>query len=244
VKLFDQIFVRLCSVVGVLGLTSCFTRPPLVAGYCTGDAASELASRLAVQPQPSVLFIGNSYSFGVPAAFKKLAAAHGKTLRIGHSTYGGWSLAQHAAHPFTLQKISEGKWDIIVIQEQSEIPAKPALLRNPAMFPPLQILVKAAREHGAIPILYQTWGRRDGDPKRRKDSFQAMTRRLRQGYEAAAKNAGGLVIVAAGDAWLREIEAGRGQQLFCADGSHPTAQGNELTAKCFYQVLFPNGRAY
>jgi lysophospholipase L1-like esterase len=65
-----------------------------------------------------------------------------------------------------------------------------------------------------------------------------MNARLRDGYQAAAKDAGDLVVVPVGDAWEREISAGRGSGLFMADGSHPTPRGNELIAATFFAAFF------
>lgn len=231
-------FVKLSCILGLFGLSSCSNQAPLPPGPHHGDPQRELALRIRRTPEPAVLFVGNSYSFGVPGEFKKIAAAHGKNLRIGHSTYGGWSLEDHAENPATLKKIREGRWDVIVFQEHSEIPALPPRKRAATMFPPLKKLVTEARRHGSIPVLYQTWGRRDGDKKRSHDNFHAMTRRLRTGYHTAASQAGGLVVVPVGDAWEREFSAGRGAELFMEDGSHPSPKANVLTAGVFYETLF------
>ena len=64
-----------------------------------------------------------------------------------------------------------------------------------------------------------------------------MNARVREGCRAASAATGGIVIVPAGDAWQREISAGRGRRLFQPDGSHPTAAGNRLTAETFYRTL-------
>jgi hypothetical protein len=202
------------------------------------DPQRELAARVRGQPELAVLFVGNSYSFGVPKAFSKLAAEQHRKVRVGHATYGGWTLQQHAKNEATLRKIRDGKWDLVVIQEQSEIPALPARKCAAAMFPPLRQIVTEVRQQGAIPLLYQTWGRRDGNPKVRHDDFRAMTARLRVGYQAAAANAGGLVVVPVGDAWEREVTAGRSRELFMEDGSHPTPLGNRLTAGVFFKTFF------
>lgn len=224
--------------LGLLALASCALQKTLPRGPAGDHPASELEERVRSKPQPAVLFVGNSYSFGVPGEFSKLAAARGKSVRVGHSTSGGWSLAWHAADEGTLRKIRDGHWDIVVFQEHSEIPALPPRRRNVAMFPPLRLLVTEARTHGAVAVLYQTWGRREGDPHVRHDDFHAMTARLREGYQAAAKNAGKLVVVPVGDAWEREFLAGRGSRLFIADGSHPSSWGNRFTAEVFYQTFF------
>lgn len=230
--------MKLACILGFFGLGSCATQPTLEQGPGGDRPESELRARLLAHPEPAVLFIGNSYSFGVPKAFGKVAAEHGKSLRIGHSTFGGWSLARHAANEPTLRKIRDGQWDVVVIQEQSEIPAMSPRRRAELMFPPLRKLVTEVRAHGAVPVLYQTWGRRDGDKSRRHDDFQAMNARLREGYQEASRNAGNLVVVPVGDAWQREVDVGNLTRLFIEDGSHPSGYGNEVTARIFYQTFF------
>ena len=229
-----SILVNFACLLSFFGISACATRAPQPAS----PGRAELSARIRAKPDLAVLFVGNSYSFGVPKAFSKCAAGQGRKVRVGHATYGGWTLRKHAGNEATLRKIRDGRWDIIAIQEQSEIPAMAAGKRAAAMFPPLRQLVQEARQQDAVPVLYQTWGRRDGDPKRRNDDFHAMTARLRAGYQAAAANAGGLVVIPVGDAWEREISAGRGGGLFMEDGSHPTPRGDELTAETFFAAFF------
>jgi len=233
--------VKLSAILAFFGITSCANRPPLPTAHPSPE--KELRERIISTSVPAILFVGNSYSFGVPKAFSKQAAAIGKNVRVGHSTYGGWTLARHAEHEPTLRKIREGRWDVVVLQEQSQIPAFSHEKRAAKMFPPLRRLVIEARNAGAIPVLYQTWGRRDGDEKTKDDHFDAMTERLRDGYRAAARDAGGLVVVRAGDAWQKEFRAGRESELFQKDGSHPSPYGNDLTASVFIRTFFPDGDA-
>lgn len=196
-------------------------------------------SKPASEPQPaSILFIGNSYSFDVPEELRTTAAREGLKLRIKQVTNGGWTLKQHAENDGTLQAIREGGWDFVVIQEQSRIPSQP-LKRAHAMFPHVRKLADEVRKAGAKPVLYQTWGRRDGDELLHgKDNFHAMNRRLREGYHHAARITGGLTVVPVGDAWEKEVDAGRGAELYQKDGSHPSARGNRLAARVFYETLF------
>ena len=235
-KTITRLLVKFSWICGLLGATACSNQVPLRPP--NRDPRGELAERVRVTPELAVLFVGNSYSFGVPRAFSRSAAAGGKNVRVGHSTFGGWTLARHAASEATLRKIRNGRWDVVVLQEQSEIPALPARKRAAAMFPPLRQLVTEVRQHGAIPLLYQTWGRREGDKNIPHDDFHAMNSRLRDGYQVAARNAGGVVVVPVGDGWEHEISAGRGGGLFMDDGSHPTAAGNALTAEVFYEAIF------
>lgn len=213
----------------LFGLFSCASQPRLAPGP---EPRAALAKRVVEKSELAVLFVGNSYSFGVPQAFAKLAKERGKVVRVGHATYGGWTLKRHAANAPTLRKICTGRWDVVVLQEQSEIPSWSPRKRDREMFPPLRALVTEVRRVGALPVLYQTWGRRD--------HFLEMNARLRTGYQAAAENAGGLLVVPVGDTWEREFTAGRGASLFMEDGSHPTAAGNALTAEVFYASFFGN----
>jgi hypothetical protein len=185
----------------------------------------------------SILFIGNSYSFDVPEELRRTAADGGVKLRVKQITNGGWTLKQHAESDETLRAIREGAWDYVVIQEHSIIPSQ-ALKRVHAMYPNVCKLADEARAIGAVPVLYQTWGRRDGNEHIPGDDFHAMNRRLREGYQEAAARAGGLAIVPVGDAWEKETDAGRGADLYQKDGSHPSSLGNQLAARVFYETLF------
>ena len=174
----------------------------------------------------------------MPKELRRIAARKGRNLRVSQVTHGGWCLKQHAENEETLQAIREGTWNYVVIQEQSRIPSQP-LKRSHAMFPYVRKLAAEARAVGAVPVLYQTWGRRDGDEWHHgKDNFHAMNSRLRDGYQQAARHANGVIIVPVGDAWEKEVNAGRGAALFQEDGSHPTARGDRLTAKIFFNTLF------
>lgn len=201
-------------------------------------AAAELASRVASEPVLDVLFVGNSYSFKVPAAFAKEASARKMNVKVGQVTHGGWTLRKHAQSEETLARIRSGTWDVIVFQEQSRIPSQ-AAMRRLFMTPNLRALVSESRQAGAIPVLYQTWGYREGDPKVEGDDFFAMNRRVRAGYLASSRECGGLLVIPAGDAWEREARMGRLADLFMPDGSHPSGKGNALTAATFADAMRP-----
>ena len=225
------------SLFAWFGLGACAHRPPEPLPPVHPDPQTELRERIAKSRRPSVLFVGNSYSFALPREFAREATARGARVRTGHSTYGGWSLAKHASHETTLRKIREGRWDVVVFQEFSQLPARPRHVREREMHPPLRQLVAEARQAGAVPVLYQTWGRRDGNPGTRGDDFHAMTARLRQGYHEAAQYVGGAVVIPVGDAWEEAFRNGNAAKLFDPDGSHPAPEGEKLTARVFADVL-------
>ena len=120
-------------------------------------------------PHPS-----SSSATVIVSTYRRNSAApprdEGVKLRIKQVTHGGWTLKQHAENDATLRAIREGDWDYVVIQEQSLIPSQP-LKRTHAMFPNVRKLADEARKAGAVPVLYQTWGRRDGNemaPRQRR----------------------------------------------------------------------------
>jgi hypothetical protein len=214
----------------------------LAVSAASADPLAEVAARMKRVEKPSVLFIGNSYSFYVPKAFETLAAEKGRKVHVEQVTHGGWTLARHVKNPPTLEKIRSRRWDVVVIQEQSKIPSYPASRRDPLMFPALRELVAGVRKQGGLPVLYQTWGRRGGNPELKGDTFEAMTRRLREGYRAAASAAGNIAVVPVGDVWEKEVAAGNADKLYQKDKSHPTDEGNALTARVFHQAMFPETR--
>lgn len=231
----NPIKLSLCLAI-IAALASC-AAPADPAARLAGDR-EELAARSNSGRGLDVLFIGNSYSFGVPKALARLSARRGRMVRTDQATHNGWTLARHAADEETLGKLRERRWDVVVLQEQSRKPSLP-LARQITMLPAIRQLAAEARARGAIPVLYQTWGNRDGDPRKPGDDFQTMNHRVRRGYESAAAQAGGLIIVPAGEAWEREVARGAGNGLFMPDGRHPSPKGNDLTAEVFFETLHP-----
>lgn len=233
-----RLLKKLVPALAFLSAASCVSQPVLPPGPGGDHPERELLERVHSREELAVLFVGNSYSFGVPRAFSRLAAENGRKVRVGREAVNGWSLRKHSLNQPTLDDIRGGNWDVVVLQEYSEIPAMNPRARAAAMFPPLRKLVSEVRAAGAVPVLYQTWGSRAGSRWKGGDSFQAMTSRLREGYRAASENAGHLVVVPVGDAWEREMAAGRADGLFMKDGRHPAPFGDRVTAGAFYQTFF------
>lgn len=217
-------------ILSFLGLSGCVTTT-------TGVEKVEEIREGTSNPKLSVLFIGNSYSFGAPREFSRLARSKGKKVSVKQSTIGGWSLEKHMTEPQTLKKLHSRQWDVVVIQDHSLNPGSEEENRRKVMDPGVKFFTDEARSMGAMPLLYQTWGRRDGFPSQGKD-FYEMNERVRNGYRNASSRAGYVGIVPVGDAWEREFKAGRGAELYHEDGSHPSAEGDKVTAAEFYRVIF------
>jgi len=208
-------------------------------------ARQALVSRVKQAKTLRVLFIGNSYSFKVPKQFEAMALAEGKKLVVAQVTGGGWTLAKHAASQKTLDRITQdpgGRWDIVVLQEQSLTPAFPEAQRKRVMDPAAKSLATVIRKTGAIPVLFLTWGRKDGDKKNASvfpnDTYEAMQKRLIRGYQNASKAAGGAFVVPVGEVWSVVRKQSKEAQLYAKDGSHPAEAGNYLAACVFYSVFY------
>ncbi len=206
------------------------------------DPHRALVNRVKQAKTLRVLFVGNSYSFEIPKVFEKLAKSEGKRIAVDQVTKGGWTLEKHAASEATLEKISGGKWDVVVLQEQSLVPSFPEEQRSRQMDAPAGKLAEAVREANAIPVFFLTWGRKDGDKQNAgvfpDDTYAAMQKRLVAGYKMAAKQAGGAHVVPVGEVWSAIRRAGKDQGLYAKDGSHPAKRGVYLGACVFYSDFY------
>ena len=82
-------------------------------------------NNLFAQDTLRVLFLGNSYtSFNnLPQLVQSLSGSAGKTLIIDSNMPGGMTVSGHVNNATSIAKISQGNWDYVVIQEQSQIPS-------------------------------------------------------------------------------------------------------------------------
>ena len=203
-----------------------------------GETRSDLRKRLQGAKEPRVLFVGNSYSFAVPEALAALAKETGQALVVEQVTKGGWTLKKHADSKETLERIRSGRWDVVVFQEQSQLPSFGRAQREKEMIPHAAALAAEVRKAGGIPVFFETWGRRDGDKQNAKsypdDTFAKMQARLNTGYAEAARASGNALVVPVGEAWAKEITGGNGARLYRKDGSHPSAEGVQLATGVFY----------
>ena len=194
-----------------------------------------------------VLFIGNSYTTvnDLPSVFASLARSGGHRVETGTAAVDGWTLADHAGSSATAAKVGSRNWDIVVLQEQSQIPSV-AQFRETQMFPAARRLVGMIRDHGARPIFYLAWARRDGWPENGMPNYASMQSAIHEGYLAIAGEQQA-TIAPVGDAWSAMLGQEAPAALWQDDGSHPTEAGTYLAACVFYATIFresPNGLGY
>src|SRR5437762_5402792 len=108
-----------------------------------------------------VLFIGNSYTTvnDLPGVFASLARSGGHRVGTTSAAVDGWTLANHADSPATATALAASPWDIVVLQEQSQIPAIEEF-RQTQLYPAARRLIRSVRHRCARPLLNLTWCRR------------------------------------------------------------------------------------
>ena len=213
----------------------------------SGCAPAADCGRATAGPALRILFIGNSYTYtnDLPGMFARLACAGGHKVETGMIAEGGWTMVDHVNSTQTQARIKEQKWDLVILQEQSEIPAIKST-RGKTMYPAVRVLVNRIREVGAQPMLFMTWAYRDGLTGSTNLSFEAMQNQLYWGYVRIA-NELNIPYAPVGLAWQRARSQANPLDLWQSDGSHPNEQGTYLAACVFYQAIFhqsPLGLSY
>lgn len=183
----------------------------------------------------SILFIGNSFTFGfgspvryyrpdtvtdlnsagqggVPALFKSFTAQAGLAYDVFLETEPGVGIDWHVAHK--LDVIGQRSWDAVVMHGFSTLdPKKPG---DPA------VLISSVRQmaeflHAKNPAMdirvMATWPRADQtyEPKGAwyGKPIEAMAKDVREGYNLAAAGSAGIkAVIPVGDAWVRAMHSG------------------------------------
>lgn len=174
----------------------------------------------------SVLFIGNSFTArnDLPGLVARFAAAAGCRLEHRLVSVGGASLRTHWNKGDALRTFREGKFDAVVLQEQSTLPVKNAA----RMHDNVRLFDEAIRAAGARTVLYETWARRHAP-----ETQAAITEAYATiGAELKAD------VIPAGTAWRAFLRDRDRPVLHDRDGSHPTLAGSYLAACTAFGVLF------
>jgi len=175
-----------------------------------------------------ILFIGNSYTSrnNLPRLLADLAAVaeHPRKLHVEAIVAGGASLRRHWNAGKAQHVIATGKWDYVVLQEQSTLPVK----NSQRYHDNVRVIAPEITAHGAKPVLYLTWARQSA-PQTQDIIDRAVA-------EIAAEV--GALVVPVGAAWQRVLREKPEVRLYTEDGSHPTAAGSYLAACVFHLALF------
>ena len=185
-------------------------------------------------PSKRILFIGNSYTDYNGGVDRQLAglAPNTQTSRISP---GGFTLQAHWETPATLEAIRSGKWDVVVLQDQSQNP-----VTNYYNFHEYaQKLNLEIAKSGAKTVLFMTWERPDSI------QYGISTETLSRAYTAAGQQLG-ITVAPVGLAFAAALKERPDLKLYIEDG-HPTPQGTYLAACVFYGLIYqesPAGNSY
>lgn len=175
-----------------------------------------------------VLFVGNSYVY-----YNNLAQMIGLItdsidvkLMCRKSTAGGATLTEHwnGAKGLSSRKVIEkGKFDIVVIQDNSMWPIQhpDSVLFNGERF------CNLVKQSGAKPYIYNTWARK------KTPETQAQINTV---YEEVGRR-NKATVVPVGNCWAKAMELKPDIELFHPDGSHPSPLGTFLIALSFVKKI-------
>ena len=194
----------------------------------------------------SVLFVGNSYTSynNLPRMVQQVAESMGDSLVYALSAPGGATLQSHCSNDSTSYLLTQFDWDVVVLQEQSQLPAFPDAQVAAEVYPYAQLLVEAiyGEAYCGEPMFYMTWGRKNGDQQNAEafpviGTYEGQFARIRQCYEdmAVAFDAS---VCPVGVAWDRVRTLYPEIELYQRDGSHPSLAGTYLAACAFYAMIF------
>lgn len=220
--------------VGLLGL--CLVVVVGLGALAAARLASVACGRFTRSPCVRVLFLGNSYTSvnDLPGVLGDLARAGGHSLDTTTIAGGGETLADHAASQASLGAIRDSRWDFVVLQEQSQIPAIESV-RRAQMDPAVRSLVDVIRAAGATPVLLETWAHREGWADYHLD-YRAMQTAIDMGYRTLGTDLRARVALV-GEAWQSALIKDPTLALWQDDGSHPSMAGTYLAACVLYASI-------
>jgi hypothetical protein len=146
-------------------------------------------------------------------------------------------LSQFAGDRGLDRLLREVRWDVVVLQEQSQVPSFPDDDRAREFTPYVTNLADRIRASGAAPLLFVTWAHRTGDRRNVSgDTYTAMQQRVVDGYWDAAR-ASRSAVAPVGVAWAEALTRRPQLDLWASDGTHPSRAGSYLAACVFYAIL-------
>jgi hypothetical protein len=186
------------------------------------------------QPSTRILFIGNSYTFINDGLDKQLEGL-APTTETERIALGGYTLEKHWTDRNALQKIRDGKWDYVVLQEQSQAP----VLNQQKFYEFARMFDEEIRRSGARTILLMTWERSDSK------NWGVTTDGLAIAFATIGKELK-VKVAPAGLAFARSLQT-KPELTLCTPDGHPTVEGTYLAACVLYRKIFelnPIGNPY
>ena len=197
--------------------------------YETGNLVVIVDWSEPVQIPERVLMIGNSYTYtnsGINTHLLSMVQElfPEEQLTIDAITGGGMTLEGHFNNASTINSISRGNYDVVILQEQSQRP----FLETDMFFEYAARLDSVISESGAETAFFMTWAR-EYDP--------AMINGLDSAYTYIADSLDA-ILIPVGRAFSYTVENYPEYDLYIADGSHPSLEGTYLASSMFLGRLW------
>ena len=211
-------------------------------------------ANLYSQNEYRILFVGNSYTYfnDLPAMIKEISLTTGKKITVESSTPGGATFQNHCNNA-TMQKIKNGGWDVVVLQEKSQLPSLPDSQFEVEVYHWAKMLVDTIYKYNdcVLPMFYMTWGRKNGDAANGVyfpvlSTYEGMDSMLCLRY-MLMKDSFNTAVSPVGRVWRYIRRNFPSIELYETDGSHPSLSGSYAAALTFYSMLFkdsPNAIKY
>ena len=192
------------------------------------------------------LFLGNSYTAtnNLPQMIDNVANSTGDDLIYDSYTPGGYTFMGHSTNATSLNKIAQGNWDFVVLQEQSQLPSFPDSQVENQVYPYAQQLNNLINQQNpcAETVFYMTWGRKNGDASNCANwppvcTYTGMDDLLNERYRFMAED-NNAILSPVGAVWRYIRENYPTIELYSGDGSHPSVAGTYAAACSFYATLF------
>ena len=175
-------------------------------------------------PEPTVdrriLFVGNSFTFGgdIPTQVRNIAITSKPSIRYDTEmlAYPDATLEDHLTLADTLDRIQEGGWDVVVLQDASSSSFRPDRVER--MERSATILASAATQQGSSVLYFAHWA-----PGNHGHDTTGAIQTIEQTYERLAQKTTGDV-ARAGQVWQLADEAGL-ENLYSDDLHHSSYKG-------------------
>jgi hypothetical protein len=198
----------------------------VIMGMGCGLGPAGVGSGPPPEADVSILFVGNSLTAtnNLPGMLERLLTEHGQVGSVYTEAvvFGNFGLMDHWAVGTARDRIREGGWDYVVIQQgPSATEGRPSLLQYSAIF------ADEANAVGARLALYMVW-----PSTVRSFDFDGVS----DSYRTAAVQTGSLLFPA-GEAWRAAWAIDPDLPLYGPDGFHPSVSGTYLAALVMYEQI-------
>lgn len=198
-------------------------------------------------PRPKtirVLMVGNSLTYCARnrtiSDLEKMAKKAERKISIKWLAYNNeklenWANPRHKNGKRLYKEIKNGKWDCIVLQEQTDASVKQSFIKASK-----KLAAYIRKTNPKTQMIYNcTWAYKKGKKISGKwYSFSKMQKIMNRNYQTAARQTGGRVC-RSGEAFLKYRESkGKKKNLYLKDNNHASRYGWYLNACCLYSSIF------